>query len=229
MKHLQTMPKPTPLIMAADFIALLQQPDGISHSLQHSGTVIQHDVHINGGKIQLPRSQFAKPEDENKNISLDGLTFTGSVTFEKFEHVSLSFRGCNFLGSLSLHHCKGRSVDLLDCKANRIDGHRNMFERLYLNEVAWTHQGDRDANLLVDISGYALSEMLFIEKLAAKELRLKCRHTDEHLTSPAATVDDPLWALQLKLAGVGKIFVSTEVAGRMMEPGSFAQRMGAVA
>jgi len=213
------------MIPASRFIELLQDRDGLSR-LSRNPTTVMNDVDVDGKKIKIATGSGEK---KIESIRLDNFNFLGRVRIEHFETLSFTADNSNFLKGLSFEGCSGSWLSIRNCCLESFDGFRNKFEVLNFEKVEGppTERPEWQCHPTLTISGYELSREFALKEVQLKELVLTS-HTEERFKAAAAKVDDPLWALQLQLAGI-KVYVSTEVAAKMLEKGSFAERVRSVA
>lgn len=218
------------LMPATDFLGLLADKEARSRlRLGTHTTVVTGDVCINGKELDLVTGKSDKPI---ASVGFRNLTFTGSVRVENVEELSFTAQQTNFLKGLSFCGCTGGWLSIHSCQMQRFDGFRNSFEALVLRKVQGEPAADarwqNQQNPVVDIFGFTLSKKLVFEGVEAKELVTHCERVSASLSTPEAIVDDPLWAFQLRLAGI-PVHISTELARNMLQPGSFAARMAQIA
>ena len=213
------------LISAARFLELLADSDAFNR-IHREPVAVTNDVRINGEEIDLTSGQGEK---KLQPISLDNFTFMGSVTIKNFDALSFHSDNANFLRGLEITGCKGSWISIRGGSLERFDGFRNQFEVLSLKNIQGlpTDSPKFQQHPVIELSGFELSKKLVLENVKARELQLVC-HTGALFKTVSAEVDDPLWALQLRLAGI-PVYVSSEVAKKMLAQGSFAERMGAAA
>lgn len=209
------------LITAARFLELLKDPEAFSR-LQHTPTTVMHDVRINEKETNITTGKASK---RIQSIGLDNFTFLEGVTISHFDALSFHASGTNFLKGIRFENCSGGWLSMHGCKMTRFDGYDCNFKVLSLQEVEGPPAtGRQPQHPLIEVSGFSVSECVSLEKVKAKELRLASGHTSAIFKAVAARTNDPLWALQLRMAGI-PTYVNTEIAAEMLREGSFAARM----
>lgn len=97
-----------------------------------------------------------------------------------------------------------------------------------LKDISRPNKSAHGEDPTIEISGFTIAEKLELMNVVAKELVLVSSRVEGRLTAPIARTDNPVWALQLKLAGIN-VDVGTEVARKMLAKGSFSAQLAGVA
>ncbi len=215
------------LLPPADFLKLFADHKAFERLEHNSSTTVTGDIHINGKEVSIGQDrQFRQKGDKSINLHLRNITFNGLVFVQNLENLCLLIDGCHFMESLHIEVCSGSYLNISSCTLKNFGGYHNRFERLAFEKIEGQPSGSPHWNNdpVIDISGFDLSKELKLEEVTAKELRLS--DSSDRFKTPWAVVDDPLWALQLQLAGI-HLDVGTEIARQMLQPGSFAERVSA--
>jgi hypothetical protein len=193
--------KQNEVISSSDFIRHLTIGSGI---FMRQGSVVEGDIRIDARTDHL------------NSLHLDGVNFTGMVTVTGFNASdgSLIFQDANFLGGLCIEGNEVRYLSIIRVKAPFLDVWRHKSPIAALQEL------EIDGSL--DISGLDLSERLTFSSSIYSTLELMHPSTSGIIKVPVVKTDDPLAVFQFRMAGI-PVFVSTDVAKKMMEQGAALQ------
>lgn len=215
------MNKDNNLITAARFLALLQDEDEFSR-IKRNPTTVTNDVYVDGKEINITRGEGEK---KIQPIRLENFSFTGGVHIRNFDALSFTADNSNFVDGISFEGCTGHWLSIRNCRLKDFRGFSNTFEHLGFEKIEGLppENPKYPHHPILTISGFKVSREFVLKEVKLQELALTC-HTEDLFQAAAAKVDDPLWALQLQLAGI-KVYVDTSVAAKMLEKGSFAERL----
>jgi len=190
--------KKTQVIKGPEFLALLAKERG---AVSNENLLVEEcDLTINGEKLKL------------KDVRLNGITFTGQVTITGLRNPksNISLESCNFLRGLSIESCACNNLSITSSTAPNIGVSSSQFDYAYLHSVT--------VEKSIDISGLQLNGRLGLYQTHFGELELLDR-MGNYTAMPMAMTDNPLVALQLRLAGIA-VFVPSVTAREILKNGT---------
>ncbi len=202
------------LLTAREFETLVARSKTDDSALRHhqSSMTVQHDVHIDGKKIDLTKKGTGVKKEEYQSIHLENTVFNGLVNISGYDKLMLTLDSVFFLGGLWIENCSGSWISITNCEAKSLNFWRGgeagrIFEVVSLRKVK--------SNGSIDLSGLRLTSRLVLEDVEAERLELIHSSTKDTIHTPKACTNSTLWALQLRMAGI-PVFIETEDARRML-------------
>ncbi len=180
---------------------------------RHSSMTVQHDVHINSKEIDLTKKGTGAEKKEYQSIHLENIVFNGMVMIGGYDALVMTMHNTHFLGGLWIESCSGSWITMSGCQVKSANfwcgGSRGgSFEVVSLDEVKSTGS--------IDLSGLNLTKRLSLNKVEAERgIELIHSSTGDTIHAPAATTDNLIWALQLRMAGI-PVIISTADAKKML-------------